>query len=67
MADGKETLIDECERLVAELENEISDADSYDLFEKVKAGLEANVAPQDVIEQITNHYIFGNPLSWDEE
>lgn len=66
MSAVKETLIDECERLVAELENEISDADSYDLFEKVKAGLEANVSPQDVVEEITNHYIFGIPLSWEK-
>jgi hypothetical protein len=66
MSAVKETLIDECERLVAELENEISDADSYDLFEKVKAGLEANVAPQDVVEEITNYYIFGMPLSWEK-
>ena len=66
MSEAKRTLIDECERLVAELENEMLGADSFELFEMVKKGLEADVQPNEVVEQIENHYIFGERLSWED-
>ncbi len=61
---AEKTLIDKCEELVEVLENTISNADSYEMFEMVKAGLEADVEPQDVVEAVINYYCFGTPLSW---
>lgn len=67
MSRAKETLIDVCEKLVEKLEEEIKDADSFDLFEMVREGLMADYEPQDVIDEIKDHYILGTSLSWREE
>lgn len=67
MKEKNNTLIDECERLVAELEGEILGADAFDLFYIVKRGLEADVQPKDIVDQVTNYYYFGERPSWEEQ
>lgn len=52
--------------MVAELEGEILGADAFDLFYIVKRGLEADVQPKDIVDQVTNYYYFGERPSWED-
>ena len=67
MSEAKRTLIDECERLVAELENEMIGTNAFDAFYMIKRGLEADIQPDDIVDQMTNYYYFGELPSWEDK